>query len=822
MNKKIALSAAIILTVTMLVSLYLPVQATTSYGARNSCEFVWYPAGVDTSFAALQAGQIDMLDWALTREQKVAAEGNPNLQLVQYSSFSLWELDINNNKTIKQYGSGATSATAIPQVRQAIACLIDKPTAIIANILEYYGVQIDEPVVASSTAGWTNTSYEGVNYPYKQNYTKAVDYLASVGFWGDGTWLYYPNATWTTVIGGTTYTGAQIWGTSAGKTTQDVAGGQPLVVSIRNTDPLRLAVGLYVEAQLDGGSSGPTYSALYGNPEWAIWGAAHGEPGLKGGAFGTTGTTYSGPRTMTSPQVMGDRNYNLYTGGWTVGRYPATYEFFLFSTLFWYSYGPNYVTGDTWAIGNPHYSTTQDTYLHNTWYAPTMADSIGNCTLFTGYWVEYCENIMLWTSASYNAWYKGLEGVVNEQGAGIINDYTFLNAYKTGSRAGTPIIVGEPETWTIINPMYSEYVFEWDYLGRIVSSTINVNPYSVVTDQPWIAQDWSVGTWFDARTNLTKTAVTYWFRQDCGWVAPVTGTFGGYFNAKDFAANMWYTYAYDTGWNWASTMDINHISIVNNYTATVYFDDYSIWFLYEPTFPIMMPMNALTTNTQLCASRTVTFYGSNLTTPAGALPGYTEYAFTTDSVVSVISATKNGNPLTQGVDYYIRAGYDVSPVRSVFVPITAVASTDTITITYYYAIPSAASGTYLGSNLVGSSGVPASLWSCSYVYPTSLSTTTSYLAVNPYFFMQVPLLGEINWNWVWTGTTQPRSGYYRIDILDVVKCTSSYSHRGDGTYDPVYFPGADLSGSDLCHVGILSLVSITGKYYQTFGTPRVP
>jgi hypothetical protein len=102
--------------------------------------------------------------------------------------------------------------------------------------------------------------------------------------------------------------------------------------------------------------------------------------------------------------------------------------------------------------------------------------------------------------------------------------------------------------------------------------------------------------------------------------------------------------------------------------------------------------------------------------------------------------------------------------------------------------------------------------------------------VNPYFFMTVPLLGEIKWTWFWSTAgytpgmahppgTFPHTGYYRIDILDVVKCTSSYSHRGDGAYDPVYFPGADLSATDLCHVGILALVSITGKYFETYGSP---
>lgn len=60
---------------------------------------------------------------------------------------------------------------------------------------------------------------------------------------------------------------------------------------------------------------------------------------------------------------------------------------------------------------------------------------------------------------------------------------------------------------------------------------------------------------------------------------------------------------------------------------------------------------------------------------------------------------------------------------------------------------------------------------------------------------------------------------YKLDIPDVVKCTGAYCHRGDGLYDPVYFPGADIETSDLGHVGILDHVTITGKYASQFGLP---
>ena len=71
---------------------------------------------------------------------------------------------------------------------------------------------------------------------------------------------------------------------------------------------------------------------------------------------------------------------------------------------------------------------------------------------------------------------------------------------------------------------------------------------------------------------------------------------------------------------------------------------------------------------------------------------------------------------------------------------------------------------------------------------------------NPYYWMETPPLGETDWRWIWEtpggipGPENPGrdSGYFQIQIYDVVKAAASFKQRGDGLCNTRYFPGADL------------------------------
>jgi len=567
----------------------------------------------------------------------------------------------------------------------------------------------------------------------------------------------------------------------------------PLKICIRQMHTHRREAGrlLYAELEGDPAVAGDSALALADWPEGSV-----------GGDFDTTDETWNQPRAVLSPIVMGDRNYHIYTGGWSLGRFPD-HMFFLYGSLFWYPNGPNYVCGE---VGT---HPDLDTYVADVQYAVTIEAAQEASLLATKYFVEEACNIPLWGYSSYVGWRREIAGIINEDGYGFENDYTFINAYRTDN-PDAPLRMACISSWDRLNMLYSQWYYERALLDRVSTGFIAANPYALTTDQPWACKDWEKSSWTDPRDGMEKTMLTYWLREDIGCVAPITGELVDYFDAYDYEFTVWYNYAYDDSWLWSGFMDVHHVKIVDDYTVEVYFDDASVWFTYSPTGPLLGPEEVLLD--LLCEETSATFTGADLVEDP---TDYFEYQFTTDHVVQVTSATVNGEPITVDTDFYIRAGYDTFS-HNVFVALTTFNPADEIIINYYTSIAGGAGGSYLGGGL----GLDwtDTMYSYGYHYPISISGSSAALNVNPYFHLETPILGEVDWRWVWVGTEKPRSGYYKIEIFDVVKAAAAYCTRGDGIYDPAFFAGSDLDASDLSHIGIYDIVSITGRYGNTFGS----
>jgi hypothetical protein len=85
------------------------------------------------------------------------------------------------------------------------------------------------------------------------------------------------------------------------------------------------------------------------------------------------------------------------------------------------------------------------------------------------------------------------------------------------------------------------------------------------------------------------------------------------------------------------------------------------------------------------------------------------------------------------------------------------------------------------------------------------------LKKNPFYYMETPLLGEIDW-------VRKSTGGFKIDIYDVVLAAGAYGSQGTGVPDPHWLPGADVAPPGGV-IDIYDIVTITGKYGREFDLP---
>ncbi|MCK4434383.1 hypothetical protein KAU92_02745, partial [Candidatus Bathyarchaeota archaeon] len=515
--KKTNVLATALLAALLMGSFYavFPVKAS----ARSDVDVLFYGSQA-AAYAALVVGSVDFIQWSVTAAQKTAIESNPAITISSYSENGMMEFDLNNNYTVQTY-PGVKNPVTDKHFRRALSCMVDKQW-IVNSILSGGGVVLNVPIPVNSLS-WLPDCALPENHPWQYNMTKATEQLTLAGFVDlepDGI-VNYPDT----------------WPGRPGQPNMD-----PLIMYVRIEDE-RLAAGTYFATQL--------------------------------AAFGIPCTTFTDTSIGSYKPVMDDRNYHIYTGGWSLGRYP-TFLYCGFHSNFWFEGGSNYVTGMN-ESNLPNYPD-YDELAHDVYYT----DSFSACqeaakeAVALG-WCDYVFNIPLWSYNNYVAWRKTMPGVVNMFGYGLGNPYQFLNAYDS---LGGSIRMGTIAAPKALNPIYSVWYYDYAVLDRVYEGLMMINPYDLAVDQPGAAQDWEVGTWIDPDPGpgepSEKTKVTYYLRKDVGIVLP-TGAFMRNLDAFDLEFSCWYTYAFDDGWNWANYQDVHHTNVVDDYTIEFYFDDSCFW-----------------------------------------------------------------------------------------------------------------------------------------------------------------------------------------------------------------------------------------------------
>jgi hypothetical protein len=314
---------------------------------------------------------------------------------------------------------------------------------------------------------------------------------------------------------------------------------------------------------------------------------------------------------------------------------------------------------------------------------------------------------------------------------------------------------------------------------------------------------------------VEKTVVTYWFRKDVTWAKPGTGEPDGQFTAEDYEFTCHYIYAqlpYSEGADFGCPhydrfKDIHHIDIINDYEVKVYMDVNSMWAYQWPTYPLL-PRDVWLDDVKTLAYPRETHFAT--------LPSLSEPLTLEDKVVSGKGDTNIQVRLEDGTITWLTYGeHFMWKTGDLYLTTDSLNGLKIKELWVYYWINGDAPEYYLG----GGDNWKGILEGCGTHYLNNTSSSVFALTANRHFFLETPLLGEVDWHWNWVGGPKPRDGFYKVDILDVVMCTAAYCVRGDGYPNPLWLPGADLDRVDVGHVGILDLAEIASKYTQTFGRP---
>ncbi len=504
-----------------------------------------YYGNTSILYDALKNGEVDLTDLDLTQAQMDEVFNNTNVQAAVSPAPFLYEFDFNNNDTIPTYPDWA-SPTAYKEFRQGIACLVNK-THIVNDICNY-AYRIDTPIPRPTGDYWVDWSVSQYgsygnllnNYPYEYDSERAAYYFNLSGFLEGDAETGTPNPYYDE-----NFPSSAQYLRLHPETLEDL---EPLIFYIRNDDPRRLEAGRILRDNLR-------------------------KMGIPVNAIEANRSTCLGP-------VLDERDYHIYTGGWSIDRN----DFELLSAYSSENIG-------AWASNYPQFSNaTYDESVQKV-MSPENLDVAKEAAL-------KCQKILVQEAVCVWLWnpslvmgYRNIYGVVNERGERIDNQWTFLTARLGVNATRTEIYYGLYSTPISLNIVTDYPVNTFtspilDCLSRIYDTLLSYCPYDKTPGtvfeerdrggtMPWMAEDWEIGVWespYNPAENLTK--LTFYLRDGIKWHDGVM------LNSTD----VQFTIEYLKGLGnltrlYSEVSDVHHVTTPNARTVEVYENVSNIWTL---------------------------------------------------------------------------------------------------------------------------------------------------------------------------------------------------------------------------------------------------
>jgi hypothetical protein len=790
------LKTTIAILVAMALFLFATIPVNAAFGPRN-CPglIIRFYANVESAYAALSACDADAIGYELTSELYISATEDPNICVAPVGDMGRYEIDINNNCTIPDF-EGIESPTYGKKragFRKALALLFDK-NRVIDECCGGFANRVDQPI-AYLHKGWRNTAcwYEDGTYPYEYDPVAAVAMLDAEGFvqgtdanpnYDPGVPYSSPNLRTYPDVGGP-------WAAHPQKPGQTL---DPIKFCIRTDDLRRTCAGDLLAAEME----------LVGLPLNVIY----------------------GPSSALYPIVMDAINYHIYTGGWSVGRFPPLYVYGTYHASQFFLGGSNYVTGGIcpWDATEPGCLPPEE---DPAWIGPLCANypELDRMLEAARYPVDLaasqvalrqalyefsctqCCILDMFSARSFWAWKCDVKGVVVGEGVGLENGYMFMNAYK---------VDGSPLVYALITPpneqnlIFSSWYYDFQILDRFNDGGgIGTAPYDLSIDQGGCLQYWEVSNWtgeFPCHEVVEGTKVMHIYRNNSWFQMPVTGA--PIQNAREdciYKSLMYYA-QHTTSWPYTGVQDIHTARMIQGTDGCpgieLYFDTSGYWNTYYgatywladdwfigQTHPLGLvetytvevdPHGHL--NLPCPAFWVVDAYDETLAQPIEHWDG-TEFGFDGWRIQK-----KNPNhTVWWNMDVNVgvpRAGH-------------------TVTVTVWCTLePEQIAGYWPGDNLWNDVAI-----GCGPYYLVDFIPGAGGFAVLeccPFYQLETPILGEVDF-------VRKPDGCYRVDIFDVVMAASAYGSQGSGVPDDNWFAGADLA-PECCKVDIFDIVTITSVY----------
>jgi len=500
-------------------------------------DMVWnIYADTDLLFAALQADEIDVADWEVSKAYATAWKQAPYndptnvnyIKMADVKSIGMREFDLNHKPVIDTYPSW-TNPMTYKALRVAIAHLSNKPYYV-NTILGGLAVELGTPIMP-----WTFWYNNNCSDYYTYDIALARAALDAGGFTKKAGAGPVPGAP----------TGSDDWRVYP---TGHEKQGQlldSLILYIRADDSPRKLAGLEIAKLLK--------------------------------TVGIPTTDYVLPMAGCYTAVFTDQNYHLYTGGWSL------------------STDPDYLY-DIWggqAINSPNFDYYNNTAFNEASarikYAVTLNDALTGALDAQWIMTEDAGIIPLWTAVAHTA-HRGYDGslskpwtgFVNSEGVGLANGQSYVNAHTGDVASGGTLYAGQKEKPLKLNLMRSEWYFEYSIMDRIYEPLMGSDPYSFA-DMPGIANSWYVGTYYNPVLGKECSMLTFNLEDDVYWHDGVK------FTSADVKFAIEY-YRDNKGWNWGAVQDVYDVKTPDDYTVVVLMSVKSFWALHwiglgVPMFP---------------------------------------------------------------------------------------------------------------------------------------------------------------------------------------------------------------------------------------------